>query len=72
MVKVVCDSKYGELLGIHMIGEKVTEMILHGVQSINMEATIEDVARSIAPHPSVSETIMEAAMSAMGKAIHNV
>lgn len=69
-VKVVCDACYGELLGIHMLGENVTEMIIQGAQAISMEATVEDVARVIAPHPSISESIVEAAHAALGKAIH--
>lgn len=68
--KVICDSVYGEILGIHLYGENVTEMIVGGVLSINLEATIEDLAMAISPHPSISEAITEAAHAAIHKAIH--
>ena len=68
--KIICDSKYGEVLGIHLFGENATEIILSGVISLNMEASIEDIANAISPHPSVSETITESAQAAIFKAIH--
>ena len=68
--KIICDKKHGEVLGLHLIGENTTEMILSGVISMNLEATIEDIANAISPHPSISETITEAAHAAIFKAIH--
>lgn len=68
--KVIYDREYGGVLGLHLIGENVTEMILGGVISLDVEATIDDIAKAISPHPSISETITEAANAAIFKAIH--
>jgi len=70
MVKIISDKKYGEVLGVHIIGPHATDLIAEAVLGINMEMTIEDLANAIHPHPTVSEAIMEAAMSLSGGAIH--
>lgn len=69
-VKVIADKKYGEILGIGIIGPHATEMIAEGVLAIGMEGTVEDVARAIHAHPTLSEAKMEAALDVLGKAIH--
>ena len=69
-VKLVYDKKYGQLLGAHMVGAFVTEMIWGITGYLGMEMTIEEMAKIIHPHPTVSEAIMEAAHLAHGKAIH--
>ena len=69
-VKLIFDAKYGELLGVHMIGENVTDMLGELVVARNLEATEEEILQAIHPHPTYSEAIMEAAASADGKAIH--
>ena len=69
-VKVVADKKYGELLGLHLIGSHVTDMVHEGVVAINLEATVESIALSIHAHPTMSEAILEAFEDAQGLAIH--
>lgn len=69
-VKVIVDAKFGEILGAHFIGPEVTELLPEWVLARSAELTIEEVARSIHAHPTLSETLMEAAHAAMGAAIH--
>jgi dihydrolipoamide dehydrogenase len=70
MVKTVFDAKTGELLGAHMIGAEVTEMIQGYVLARTMEATEEDLFHTVFPHPTLSEMMHEAALDAYGRAIH--
>jgi dihydrolipoamide dehydrogenase len=70
-VKLVSDAKYRQILGIHMIGPRVTELISEGTALIGLEATAADLSYLIHPHPTVSEGIMEAAHALYsGAAIH--
>jgi dihydrolipoamide dehydrogenase len=69
-VKLIFDAKYGELLGAHMIGANVTEMIAEMVVAHNLETTGHEIIKSIHPHPTMSEAIMEAAAAAYGEVIH--
>ncbi len=69
-VKLIFDAKYGELLGVHMIGENVTDMLAELVMARKLEATEDEILDAIHPHPTYSEAIMEAAGVAAGKAIH--
>ncbi len=69
-VKVIFDEKYGELLGVHMIGANVTEMIAEAVVARKLETTGHEIIKSIHPHPTMSEAIMEAAADAYGEVIH--
>ena len=69
-VKLVFDAKYGELLGAHMIGANVTEMIAELVVARKLETTGEEIIKAIHPHPTMSEAIMEAAAAAYGEVIH--
>lgn len=69
-VKLVYDKKYGQLLGMHMAGVHVTEMIWGAVGYLGMEMTVEEMAGVVHPHPTVSEAIMEAAHMANGQPIH--
>ncbi len=69
-VKLIFDAKYGELLGAHMIGANVTEMIAELVVARNLETTGHELIKSIHPHPTMSEAIMEAAAAAYGEVIH--
>lgn len=69
-VKLVFDAKYGELLGAHMIGANVTEMIAEIVVARKLETTGHEMIKSIHPHPTMSEAIMEAAAAAYGEVIH--
>ncbi len=69
-VKLIFDAKYGELLGGHMIGYNVTEMIAEIVAVRKLETTGEELIKTVHPHPTMSEAIMEAAAAAYGEVIH--
>lgn len=69
-VKVIFDAKYGEFLGCHMIGMNVTEMIAEVVVARKLETTGHEIIKSVHPHPTMSEAIMEAAADAYGEVIH--
>ncbi|MDR1673493.1 MAG: dihydrolipoyl dehydrogenase [Bacteroidales bacterium] len=69
-VKLIFDETYGELLGAHLIGENVTEMLGELVVARNMEVTGHELIKSVHPHPTLSEAIMEAAAAAYGEVIH--
>jgi len=69
-VKLVFDAKYGELLGAHMIGANVTEMIAEIVVARKLETTAHEIIKAVHPHPTMSEAIMEAAAAAYGEVIH--
>lgn len=69
-VKLVFDAKYGELLGAHMIGFNVTELIAEIVVARKLETTGHELIKSVHPHPTMSEAIMEAAADAYGEVIH--
>jgi dihydrolipoamide dehydrogenase len=69
-VKLIFDAKYGELLGAHMIGANVTEMIAECVAVRKLETTGEELIKTVHPHPTMSEAIMEAAAAAYGEVIH--
>ena len=69
-VKVIFDSKYGEWLGCHMIGEGVTDMIAEAVLGRKLETTGHEVLKAIHPHPTMSEAVMEAVADAYGEVIH--
>lgn len=69
-VKLIFDAKHGELLGVHMIGENVTELLSELVLAKKLEATEAEIIEAMHPHPTMSEAIMEAAGVAVGRAIH--
>ncbi len=69
-VKLIFDAKYGELLGGHMIGDNVTEIIAEVVAARKLETTGEEIIKTVHPHPTMSEAVMEAAAAAYGEVIH--
>ncbi|MBK8291841.1 MAG: dihydrolipoyl dehydrogenase [Flammeovirgaceae bacterium] len=69
-VKLIFDAKYGEFLGAHMIGANVTEMIAEVVTARKLETTGHEIIKSVHPHPTMSEAVMEAAAAAYGEVIH--
>ena len=69
-VKILFEPKYREILGVHIIGATATEMIAEFALGKVLETTVDEIAHTIHPHPTLSETIMEAAHVAMGAAIH--
>ena len=70
IVEIVAEKKYGEVLGIHIIGEGACEMAGQAVLAIQMEATLEELARAVFPHPTLSESLPEAARECLGRAIY--
>jgi dihydrolipoamide dehydrogenase len=70
VVKLVIDAKYGELLGGHMIGPEVTELLGELAVAKVLEGTTLELGWVVHPHPSLSEMVKEAALSAQGRAIH--
>ncbi len=69
-IKLIFDAKYGEWLGAHMIGHNVTELIAEVVVARKLETTGHEIIKSVHPHPTMSEAIMEAAAAAYGEVIH--
>jgi dihydrolipoamide dehydrogenase len=70
LVKVVADAKYGELLGMHIIGPNASELIPEATLGIRLEATLEDITATIHAHPTLAEAIGEAAWAAIGAALN--
>jgi dihydrolipoamide dehydrogenase len=71
-VKIVGEKKYGEVLGVHLIGPHVTDMVAAGVAAIRLEATLEWMASTIHAHPTLAEAMLEAYEDALGHAIHKM
>jgi dihydrolipoamide dehydrogenase len=69
-VKIIIETRYGEILGAHMIGPEVTELLPELTLAQMMELTPQEIARNIHAHPTLSEALMEAAHDAEGHAIH--
>jgi dihydrolipoamide dehydrogenase len=70
MVKIVSEKKSGKILGVHIIGPRATDMIGEAVVSMTMGMTAAELAKAVHPHPTLSEAIMESALSLYGGAIH--
>ena len=70
LVKIVADAKYDEVLGVHIVGYKATELIAEAVVGMTLETTVEEMFRAIHPHPTLSEAVMEAAENLHGESIH--
>ncbi len=69
-VKVVADAKYGEILGMHMLGPRVTELLPEGILARTVEGTAEELVQAIHAHPTLGEAVREAALDALGRVIH--
>ena len=69
-VKIVADQKYDEVLGVHMIGPRSTELVAEATLALRLECTVEELVRTIHAHPTMSEAVAEAAHAAHGGAIH--
>jgi dihydrolipoamide dehydrogenase len=70
LIKYVTDAKYDELLGVHIVGPKATELIAEACVALELEATAESIARTVHAHPTLSEAMMEAAEDVAGHSIH--
>jgi dihydrolipoyl dehydrogenase len=69
-IKIVSDSKYGEILGVHIIGPQATELIAEAVTAMELEATVEDLMWTIHAHPTLAEAMLDASNSVYGLAIN--
>lgn len=69
-VKIVAEKKYDEVLGVHIIGPRATELVAEAVMALRMECTVEELVKTIHAHPTMSEAVGEAAHAAHGAAIH--
>jgi dihydrolipoamide dehydrogenase len=70
LVKIVTDRTLGEILGIHMVGPEVTELLPEGVLGKALEATVLEIGQAVHAHPTLSEAVKEAALAALGRAVH--
>lgn len=69
-MKIIADDKYGEILGVVMVGSHVTEMISSGTAFIHLEGTVEEIDSMVFPHPTIAETLTETAAAWLGRGIH--
>jgi dihydrolipoamide dehydrogenase len=69
-VKIVADTRYDEVLGVHMIGSRSTELVAEAALALRLECTVEELIRTVHAHPTFSEAVGEAAHAAHGAAIH--
>lgn len=69
-IKFVADARYGRILGVHMVGPRVTDLVTQAAIAIRNELTIDEVIATIHPHPTLSEVMQEAAMDTQGRAVH--
>ena len=69
-VKIVADKKYDEILGVHMIGLRATELVAEAAVALRLECTVEELIKTIHAHPTMSEAVGEAAHAVHGAAIH--
>jgi dihydrolipoamide dehydrogenase len=69
-VKIISDARYGEILGAHLVGPDVTELLPELTLAHNNELTAEEIARNVHAHPTLSEALMEAAHGVEGQPIH--
>lgn len=70
LVKVVGERRYGQVLGVHLVGPHVTEILAEAGLAVNMETTLEELGGTVHAHPTVSEAVKEAALAALGRAVH--
>ena len=70
LIKIVADAKYDEVLGVHIIGPKATELILEGGMALALESTVEEIIHTIHAHPTLGEALGEAAHAVHGQALH--
>lgn len=70
LIKILADSKYGQVLGVHMYGPRVTDLIAACALAIRLETTVDELTSTVWAHPTVGEAIGEAAEAVFGNAIH--
>ena len=69
MVKYVVDEKYDEILGVHIIGPRATDLIVEGALALRLEATVDEILTTVHAHPTVGEALLEGAMAVRGQAL---
>jgi Pyruvate/2-oxoglutarate dehydrogenase complex, dihydrolipoamide dehydrogenase (E3) component, and related enzymes len=69
MVKYVVDEKYDEILGVHIIGPRATDLIVEGALALRLEATVAEILTTVHAHPTVGEALLEGAMAVRGQAL---
>jgi dihydrolipoamide dehydrogenase len=69
-VKVVSEAAHSAILGVHIVGPHASDLVLEGTLALTLEATIEEIAHTIHPHPALGEAVAEAALAAQGRALH--
>ncbi len=70
LVKIVSERKYGEVLGVHIVGPHASDLIHEGVTAIKLESTVEELMTMIHAHPTLAEALLEAALDVKGEAVH--
>ncbi|MDR3353559.1 MAG: dihydrolipoyl dehydrogenase [Synergistaceae bacterium] len=70
VVKIMADPKFGEIIGLHILGPHATDLISEGALAIGLEATLDEITSTIHAHPTISEAVCEAALAAKGRAVH--
>jgi dihydrolipoamide dehydrogenase len=70
LVKIVADEKYDEVLGVHIVGPRATELISDACSLLRLETTSEEMLQVMRPHPTLSEALTEAALGVRGKPLH--
>ena len=70
IVKYIVDEKYDEILGLHIIGPRATDLIVEGALAIRLEATVDEIVTTIHAHPTIGEALAEAALASRDEAIH--
>lgn len=71
LVKIVAEGKYGQILGVHIVGPHASDLIQEGTLALTLEATLDELEVAIHPHPTLSEAVAEAALAAKGRALHS-
>jgi dihydrolipoamide dehydrogenase len=69
-VKIVAEAKHKSVLGMHVVGPHASDLVLEGTLAIQLEATLDEIEHTIHPHPALGEAVHEAALAAMGRALH--
>jgi dihydrolipoamide dehydrogenase len=70
LVKIVADSEYGQILGVHIVGPHASDLIQEATMALTLEATLDEFDATIHPHPTLTEALAEAALAAQGRALH--
>ena len=70
LVKIIAGAEYGEILGMHIIGPRATDLIAEGALALRLEATVDELISTIHSHPTVSESVRECALNVQKRAIH--